>query len=70
MKSRITITKFINILIPEEKYKNILYGFRGVEFCHLTGNASRIRQKVVNGVSYSRFPLPTLLCAGYSVKLI
>ena len=43
---------------------------RGVEFCHLTCNASRIRQKVGNGVSYTWFPLPILLCAGYSVKLI
>ena len=42
----------------------------GVEFCHLTRNASRIRQKVGNGVSYTRFPLPTLRSAGYSVKLI
>ena len=43
---------------------------RGVEFCHLTRNASRIRQKVGNGVSFTRFPLSTLLYAGYSVKLI
>ena len=43
---------------------------RGVEFCHVTCNASRIRQKVGNGMSYTRFPLPTLLCARYSVKLI
>ena len=42
---------------------------RGVEFCHLTRSASRIGQKV-GGVSYTRFPLSTLLCAGYSVKLI
>ena len=42
---------------------------RGVEFCHLTRNASRIRQKVGNVLFYTRFPLPTLLCAGYSVKL-
>ena len=41
-----------------------------IEFCHLKRNASKIRQKVGNGVSYTRFPLPTLLCAGYSVKLI
>ena len=44
---------------------------RGVEFCHSTRNASRIRQKVGNGVSYdTRFRLLTLLCAGYSVKMI
>ena len=43
---------------------------RGVEFSHLTRNASRIRQKARSGVSYTKFPLPTLLCAGYSVKLI
>ena len=43
---------------------------RGVDFCHLTRNASRIRQKMGNRKSYTRFPLPTLLCAGYSVKLI
>ena len=43
---------------------------RGVEFCHLTRKASRIRQKVGNGVSYTKFPLPTLLWVGYSVKLI
>ena len=42
---------------------------RGVEFCHSTRNASRIRQKGGNGVLNARFPLPTLLCAGYSVKL-
>ena len=42
----------------------------GVEFRHSTRNASRSRRKVGNGVSYTRFPLPTLLCAGYSVKLI
>ena len=34
-----------------------------------TRNASRIRQKVDNGVFFTRFPLPNLLCAGYSVKL-
>ena len=38
---------------------------RGVEFCHSTRNFPKIRQKVGN----TRFPLPTLLCAGYSVKL-
>ena len=43
---------------------------RDVESCHLTRNTSRIRQKVGNGLSYTRFPLLTLLCAGYSVKLI
>ena len=43
---------------------------RGVEFCHSTRNASRIWQKVGNGVSDTRIPLPTLLCAGYSVKPI
>ena len=45
----------------------------GVEFRHSTRNTSQIRQKVGNGVSYlltyTRFPLPTLLTAGYSVKL-
>ena len=33
----------------------------GVEFCHSTRNASIIRQKVGNGVPYTRFPLLTLL---------
>ena len=42
---------------------------RSVEFCHLIRNVSGIRQKVGNGVSFTTFPLPTLLCAGYSVKL-
>ena len=41
---------------------------RGVEFRHSTRNASRIRLKMRNGVSQQ--PLLTLLCAGYSVKLI
>ena len=39
---------------------------RGFEFHHSTRNASTFRRKVGN----IRFPLPTLLCAGYSVKLI
>ena len=43
---------------------------RGVGLCHLTRNASRIRQKVGNAVSFTKFLLPTLLCAGYSVKLM
>ena len=44
---------------------------RGVEFCHSTHNAFRIRHKVGKGECLkTRFPLPTLLCAGYSVKLI
>ena len=43
---------------------------RGVKLCHLTRNASRIRLKVGNGISYTKFPLLTLLCAGYSMKLI
>ena len=43
---------------------------RGVEFCHSTRNASRIRQKVGTECLSTRFPLPTLLCAGYSVMLI
>ena len=44
---------------------------RGLEFCHSTRNASRIRQKMGNGVSYdTRFLLPTLGHTGYSVKLI
>ena len=38
----------------------------GVEFRHSTRNASRTRRKVRN----VRFPLPTQLYAGYSVKLI
>ena len=29
-----------------------------------------MRQKVGNGVSYTRFPMPTLLYARYNVKLI
>ena len=37
---------------------------RGFEFCHSTRNASRIQ--CLN----TRFPLPTVLCAGYNVKLI
>ena len=43
---------------------------RGVEFCHLTRNASRMWQKVGNGVSDTTFLLSTLLCAAYSVKLM
>ena len=43
---------------------------RDVEFRHSTRNASRIRQKVGTEFLNTRFPLPTLLCAGYSVKLI
>ena len=44
---------------------------RGVEFCHSTRNASRIRQKVGRTECLNiRFPLPTLLYEGYSVKLI
>ena len=42
---------------------------RGVEFCHSTRNASRIRQKWGTECLNTRFPLPTLQCAGYSVKL-
>ena len=43
---------------------------RGVEFCHSTRNASRIRQEVGTECLNTSFPLPTLLRAGYSVKLI
>ena len=43
---------------------------RGVESCHSTRNASRIRQKVETECLNTRFPLPTLLYSGYSVKLI
>ena len=43
---------------------------RGVELCHSTLNASRIRQKVGNRSVNSRFPLSTLLWAEYSVNLI
>ena len=43
---------------------------RGVEFCHSTRKASRNQQKVGMECLNTRFPLPTLLCAGYSVKLI
>ena len=42
----------------------------GVEFRQLARNASIIRRKVGNKVSHTRFPLPSLLYAGYSVKLI
>ena len=45
-------------------------GKRGVEFPRSIRNASRSRRKVGNRVSYTRFPLPTLPCAGYSEKLI
>ena len=38
-----------------------------VEFRHSTCNASKIWRKVGNSVL--TFPLPALLCAGYSVKL-
>ena len=56
----------------------------GVEFRQSIRNASLIRQKVVNvsvlmktkylynkfpGTKSTKFPLPTLLCAGYSVKV-
>ena len=43
---------------------------RGVAFRHSTRNASRIRQKWGTDCLNTRFPLPTLLFAGYSVKLI
>ena len=43
---------------------------RGIEFHHSTYNASRSRLKMGgNLVLNTRFPLPTMLCAGYSVKL-
>ena len=48
-----------------------------VEFRHSTRNASRVRLHAMPpefsrkwGTENTRFPLPTLLCAGYSVKLI
>ena len=40
---------------------------RSGAFRHLTSNSSRIRRRMGNGrvwMSVSRFPLPTLLCAG------
>ena len=43
---------------------------RGFEFHNQHAMVSRIWQKVNNGVSLSKeFPLPTLLSAGYSMKL-
>ena len=42
----------------------------GVEFCHSTRNASRFGRKWGTECLNTRFPLPTLQCAGYSVKLI
>ena len=42
---------------------------RGVEFHHRTPHAFRIRQKVGTGLSYIGLLLPTMLYAGYSVKL-
>ena len=48
----------------------------GVEYHHSTSNTSRIRRNVGNGrilmareCFNTKFPLPTLLFAGYSVKL-
>ena len=43
---------------------------RGVEFRHSTRDVSRILRKLGNGVSLTRFPLPILMCAGCSVKMI
>ena len=44
---------------------------RGVEFCHSARNAFRIRRKDSGPECLNtRFPLLTLLCAGYSVKLV
>ena len=43
---------------------------RGVEFCHSIRNASRIRRKVGIECLNTRFLMPTLLCAEYSVKQI
>ena len=72
----VTVKVWVWVRSPLEEMKYVLkYIFpflcsgveakRGVEFCHSTRKASRIHQKVGNGV-----PLPTLLCAGYSVKLM
>ena len=42
---------------------------RGVEFCHLT-RTPEFGRKWGTECLNTRFPLPTLLCAGHSVKLI
>ena len=58
----------------ENIYLNLFFtGFeakRGGEFCHSTHNASRIGRKWGTVCLNTRFPLPTLLCAGYSMKVI
>ena len=41
-----------------------------IEIRNSSTHASTMRGKVGNGVFNTRFPLPTLLCVGYSVKLI
>ena len=43
---------------------------RSAEFRYSTRNASRIDGKWRTECLNTRFPLPTLLCVGYSVKLI
>ena len=42
---------------------------RGVEFCHSTRDASRFGRTWGTECLNTRFSLPTLQCAGYSVKL-
>ena len=60
-----------------QREANLIYLFffylylGGVEFCHSTRNASKkFGRKWGTECLNTRFPLPTLLCAGYSVKLI
>ena len=43
---------------------------RGVEFRHSTRNASTKLAESGGECLNTRFPLPTMLCAGYSVQLI
>ena len=69
---------WVRSLLEEMKYLfNFLFSFfrhgveakRSVEFCQSARNASRIRQKVGNGLN-TKFHLSIPLFAGYSVKLI
>ena len=51
-------------------YFCIVVYIRRVEFCYSTPNASRKDRKWGTECLNTGFPLPTMLCARYSVKLI
>ena len=57
------LLKFIFLFLPSG-----VEAKRGVEFCHSTRNASRIRGKWGGECLTTRFLLSTLLCGGYSVN--